>query len=98
MEIAKDMGTGWNLGNTLDSLGVKDETGWGNPKTTQAMIDMVKKAGFKTLRLPTCWDDHFSGSGYTIDTAWLARVEEVANYGFNNGMYVIINILPWSRA
>jgi endoglucanase len=92
MQVIGDMGLGWNLGNTLDSLGVKDETGWGNPKTTQAMIDAVKKGGFKSLRLPTSWDDHFSGSNYTIDAAWLNRVEEVAKYALNDGMYVIVNV------
>jgi len=42
--------------------------------------------------LPTTWDDHFSGSSYTIDAAWLNRVEEIANYGLSNGMYVIVNV------
>ena len=86
------MGVGWNLGNTMESLGVKDETGWGNPMTTQAMIDAVKNAGFKTLRVPTSWDDHFSGSTYTIATSWLDRVETVVNYGLKDGMYVILNV------
>lgn len=95
-DITRDMGVGWNLGNTMDATGasdpIKDETNWGNPKTTKANLDALKQAGFNTLRLPISWDDHISGTGYTINTAWLDRVEEIANYALDNGMYVIINI------
>lgn len=54
-QITAEMGTGWNLGNTLDATGgwgVNSETSWGNPKTTKAMIDAVKKQGFRTVRIP----------------------------------------------
>lgn len=90
MQITGDMGLGWNLGNALDSFG--GETNWGNPKTTKSMIDTVKNGGFKTLRVPVSWDDYVSGSNYTIASWWLDRVEEVANYGIANNMYVIINV------
>lgn len=89
-EITDRMMPGWNLGNALDALG--GETNWGNPLTTQAMIDAVAKAGFKSLRVPVSWDEHVSGAGYAISAARLARVEEVVNYGLRNGMYVIINV------
>lgn len=46
------MGFGWNLGNSLDSYSgttidsnigsLLSETAWGNPKTTKAMINMIK--------------------------------------------------------
>ncbi len=96
-DITGAMGQGWNLGNSMDAYGntaapLDDETYWGNPKTTQAMIDTVNQAGFKTLRLPVSWDDHISGTDHLIDSTWLDRVEEIANYALNNGMYVIINI------
>lgn len=49
-ELLDKMTIGWNLGNTLDSAGctwlsnkLDYETGWGNPKTTKAMISAVKK-------------------------------------------------------
>jgi endoglucanase len=48
--IIDDMGAGWNLGNSLDATG--SETAWGNPKTTKAMVDAVRQAGFKTMRVP----------------------------------------------
>jgi endoglucanase len=95
--IVREMGQGWNLGNTLDATGntanpLADETYWGNPKTGKAMIDAVRKAGFTTMRLPVSWDDHVSGSARTIDPAWMDRVEEVARYALDNGMTVIVNI------
>jgi len=96
-DITAEMKVGWNLGNTMDATGdtssqLADEIAWGNPKTTKANMDALKAAGFNTLRLPVSWDDHFSGGDYTIDKAWMDRVEEIANYALDNGMYVIVNI------
>jgi len=96
-DIVKEMGQGWNLGNTMDAFGntaspLADETYWGNPKTTKAMIDTLRKGGFTTLRLPVSWDDHVSADTRTIDSAWLDRVEEIAKYALDNGMTVIVNI------
>jgi endoglucanase len=97
VDIVAAMGQGWNLGNSLDANGntaapLSDETYWGNPKTTQAMIDAVHKAGFTTLRMPVSWDDHMSGAAHTIDPAWMDRVDQVANYALADGMTVILNI------
>lgn len=97
-EIVKLMGTGWNLGNTLDANsrpGTDAELSWGNPKTTQEMIDEVKKAGFNTIRIPVSWGTHTDYSDdmdFKIEEEWLARIKEVVDYCFNNNMYVILNI------
>ncbi len=96
-DITAEMGVGWNLGNTMDATGntsnpLGDETYWGNPKTTKANMDALKTAGFNTLRLPVSWDDHFTGTDYAIDKAWMDRVEEIAKYALDNNMYVIVNI------
>lgn len=90
-DITSQMMPGWNLGNALDSTG-GDETNWGNPVVTQALIDKIKSAGFKTLRVPVSWDYYTSGSGYTIASTRLDRVEQVVNYGLKDGLYVIINV------
>lgn len=93
-EIVADISVGWNLGNTLDSYNTNDtdtETGWGNPKTTQEMIDTVQAAGFNAIRIPVTWGEHMSADG-TIEAAWMARVKEVVDYAMNNGMYVILNV------
>lgn len=93
-----DMAPGVNLWNTLDAYcgptqGLESETCWGQPKTTPAIIKTIKDRGFKTLRLPVTWYNHTGAApDYTIDPVWMDRVEAVANYAFDNGMYVIINL------
>lgn len=94
-EIVRDIKVGWNLGNTLDSYntgksGLSTETGWGNLKTTEAMILSVKEAGFNAVRIPVTWGEHMDGD--TIQQDWMARVKEVVDYAYNNGMYVILNM------
>ncbi len=101
--IVRDMKIGWNLGNSLEAgtlsregeqiKTLETQTAWGNPLTTQAMIDAVKAKGFKTVRIPITWNNHFGGAPeYTIDGEWLTRVREVVDYAYNSGLYVIINM------
>lgn len=91
-ELTADMKIGWNLGNSLDALGsgMDSETAWGNPKTTQKMIDDIRAAGFNTIRIPVSWGRHTDKTG-TVDSAWMARVKEVVDYAYDKGMYVILN-------
>lgn len=98
MDFAKKLGVGWNLGNTLDSWSRSTnpetrETSWGNPRTTEEMILMVKKAGFNTIRIPVTWIGAVESSpDYTINQGWLDRVQEVVDYAYKNDLYAIINI------
>ena len=86
------MQPGWNLGNSLDATGA-DETSWGNPRVTEALLDGVKAQGFKSIRIPVTWGQHQGGSpGYTIEAAYLARVKEVVNWALADGFYVMINV------
>lgn len=90
-QLVADMGAGWNLGNSLESE--YNETYWGNPYTTKAMIDAIAAKGFKTLRIPVRWDDNYSDpNNYIIKSDFMDRVETVVNYGLANDMYVIINV------
>lgn len=94
-EIVKDIKVGWNLGNSLESYdtnktGIATETGWGNPKTTEELVKSVKNAGFNAIRIPVTWGEHMDGD--TVQTEWLDRVQEVIDYAYNNGMYVIMNM------
>lgn len=92
-EIVSQMKVGWNLGNTLDSLGgegVGSETAWGNPVTTKEMIDEVSTAGFNVFRVPVSWGEHVD-EDFNVDPAWMNRVQEVVDYGIDNGMFVILN-------
>ena len=94
-DLVAEMTTGWNLGNTFDSLGTKGlaaETSWGNPKTTKDMIDTLHDKGFDLIRIPTTWMYHMGDApDYTVDEEWLSRVEEVINFALDDGMYVILN-------
>lgn len=105
LELVKLMGNGTNLGNTMEACNTNEgrttdrtsyyETMWGQPVTTQEMIDGMKAAGFDTIRIPVAWmtngtDLYFNGN-YEIYDAHLDRVEEIINYALNAGMYVIVN-------
>lgn len=104
-QIGKEMYPGWNLGNTLEACdygnlftnngGLGSETSWQDTKTTQAVIDAVKAAGFKSVRLPVSWlAGHVSGGSEadpTIDAEWLARVKQIVDYCINDGLYVVLN-------
>ncbi len=90
--IAKDMYPGWNLGNTLEASGdgLGAETAWQSTKTSQYILDVVKAAGFKSVRIPCSWNLHADASG-NIDAAWMARVKQVVNYCVSIGLYVVLN-------
>jgi endoglucanase len=86
----REITVGWNLGNTFDAP--RGETSWGNPITSFTMINAVAEAGFDAVRLPITWQMHMGEApDYTIDSAWLSRVEEVVGYVLAAGMYCIIN-------
>ena len=94
-KVAEAMGAGWNVGNQLEanSGGKVGETLWGNPEITQELISAVADAGFTTVRVPVSYLDRIDdANNYTVDSAWLDRVEEVVQYCYNEGLYVIINI------
>lgn len=92
LAFVANMGSGWNLGNTLDTKD-KDKTRWGNPLAKKELIEAIKAKGFKTLRVPVTWQYNMGEApDYFIEQAFLDRVEEVVNYGLDNNMYVIVNI------
>ncbi len=94
-QIIANLGAGWNLGNQLEANlnGVPNETAWGNPAVTQALIDRVQAAGFKSIRIPVSYLKHIgAGPNYTINAAWLNRIQEVVNYAYNRGLHVMINM------
>lgn len=94
-QIVEAMGPGRNLGNQLESVtdNVPEETNWGNPVITEKLIQSVKAAGFKSIRIPVSYfakiDDD---KDYTIDSKWLDRVQEVVDYCIKNDLYAVINI------
>ncbi len=99
-EFVRNMKIGWNLGNTFDASSDQNkedelayESDWCGIVTTKEMVDAVRAAGFRTMRIPVSWHNHVSQDGnYTISDIWMNRVQEVVDYAIDNDMYVIINI------
>lgn len=100
IRFVKSMGSGINIGNSLDSTNVKHrkenatvefyETYWSNPVITKELFQMIQREGFATVRIPVSWDEHVNDNGI-IDPKWLDRVEEVVTYGLDAGLFVILN-------
>ena len=69
MAFLREMGIGWNLGNTFDAYNdalpksreMEMETVWCGFRTTENTIKAVAEAGFTTLRLPVSWHNHVDG-------------------------------------
>ncbi|MCM1308647.1 MAG: glycoside hydrolase family 5 protein, partial [Butyrivibrio sp.] len=93
---------GISLGNSLDSTnsGIirveqpwKWETAWKNPKLTEELVDALVDAGFTTIRIPVSWTDHLAPEpDYLIVESWMDRVQEVVDYAYDRGVYVILNL------
>ncbi|WP_371667175.1 cellulase family glycosylhydrolase [Streptomyces sp. NBC_00289] len=85
------MQPGWNLGNTYDAI--PDETSWGNPPVTRALLKKVKSQGFRSIRLPVTWGVHQGAApDYTIDPAWMAKVRQVVDLALDENLYVLLNM------
>lgn len=83
------MGTGANIGNTLENT-THWETGWGNPRITKEFVENLAKLGFKTVRLPVAWDTYAKNG--RIDAEKLARVSEVVDWITGAGLFCVVNI------
>ena len=92
MEVMYSIDNGWNLFNTLEAIG--GETAWGQPVTTQEIINNVVKAGFDGIRIPCSWDQYVveGSENYEIDPEWMAHVKDVVDYCMNADLYTILNI------
>ena len=80
---------GINLGNTLEP---DDEGAWNNGLALEYYFDDYKAAGFTCVRVPVRWGTHtLNYPPYTVDPTWMARVEEVVNWGLDRDLYIILN-------
>lgn len=96
--LARAMAPGWNLGNSLEAIGSgpvpaisSRETAWGNPPVTQAMMNAVRAAGFRSVRIPVAWAQYADAKDL-ISPFWLRRVEEVVGYARKADLYVVLNV------
>lgn len=100
IRFVKNMGAGINIGNSLDSHGLRQyypeasdlefETFWGNPEITEELFIMIKEAGFSTVRIPVSWQDHMDENGL-VSEEWMNRVQEVVDMALSQELYVILN-------
>ena len=102
INLVKDMGVGWNLGNTFDAhsfgwepeywqQGIEAEFHWEDTETTYEILKYPYDNGYKTLRVPVTWFCHIIDDKYTIDPDWMARVKRVVDMALDIGYYVILN-------
>ncbi|HVK02618.1 MAG TPA: cellulase family glycosylhydrolase [Armatimonadaceae bacterium] len=91
--VIREMGTGFNLGNTFDlaqhSTRIED---------IRPIIDLYQKAGMRHVRIPVTW-----GSGFKRDTLAsgegkvntihprLSQLAAAVDYALGKGMYVVVN-------
>lgn len=102
-ELVENLVMGYNLGNTLDANPWGDwwdpstktiadwETSWGQPLTTQEIIDAIAAKGFNIIRIPVTWYPHMDAQD-NVSAEWMNRVQEVVDYVLNAGCYCILNI------
>lgn len=102
LEFVKKIRAGLSIGNTLDATDDtltadaspdRFETAWHNPVISQELVDTILKAGFRLIRIPVSWKNHFGPApGFDIEERWLNRVQEVVDYAYKRGAYVILNV------
>lgn len=68
---------------------IEAQTRWGNPLTTQEMINEVRDKGFNLIRIQVSYVTHMDDEG-NIDELWLDRVVEVVDYCMNAGVYCLL--------
>ena len=91
MQFAAAMQPGWGLGNSLDAI--PDETSWGNPPVTKALLDAVRAQGFRSVRIPVTWTGHEGPApAYAIDPKFMSRVKQVVDWALSDGFYVVLNV------
>jgi len=98
-EIVREMGMGYNIGNTFDSfspylnLKTPDEQIRlnGNIAPTEDMIKKIKKFGFKTIRFPVTWMYFIDDEG-NIKSEWMTKVKEVIDIIMKEKLYCILNV------
>lgn len=88
-EQAAALGRGINFGNMLEA---PNEGDWGVTLKPEYM-DLVKEAGFKTVRVPIRWSAHTDTQApYTIDETFFKRIDEVVQEATSRGLNIVINV------
>jgi endoglucanase len=88
-ELNERLGRAVNFGNALEA---PSEGAWG--MTLEAsFFDLVKEAGFDTIRLPISWTYHTSKEApYTVDSAFIERVQWAVDEAVARDLNIIVNV------
>ena len=85
----KRLGRGMNIGNALEA---PNEGDWGVTLTPE-LFDLIKSAGFNSVRLPIRWSGHtLAKPPYTIDPMFLSRVDWAVKQCLDRNLAVILDM------
>jgi len=88
-KLNQRLGRGVNLGNALDA---PNEGEWGVVLKDE-YFDLIKQAGFNSIRLPVRWSAHaMTNAPYTIDADFMQRVDWAVSNALSRNLPVILNI------
>jgi endoglucanase len=83
------LGRGMNLGNALEA---PNEGEWGVTLKSE-YFDLIKNAGFNSVRIPIRWSAHAAASApYLLSTGFLQRVDWAIEQALARKLAVVINI------
>lgn len=78
--------------NVANALEAPNEGEWGYTIRRED-LSAIRKAGFDTIRLPVRWDTHMQmRAPYTVDPAFITRVNQVVGQAQSLGLGVIIDV------
>jgi endoglucanase len=87
--MSKLIGRGINIGNALES---PNEGDW-DVKLEEGYFQLIKDAGFNSIRQPIRWDSHAMGKApYTIDPNFMARIDWVVKNAMSRNLVLTFNM------
>jgi endoglucanase len=88
-ELNERLGRAVNFGNALEA---PSEGAWGMT-LEPSFFDLVKEAGFATVRLPVSWTHHVAKEApYDIDAEFVNRVQWAVAEATTRGLNIIVNV------
>src|SRR5262249_60400971 len=87
--LARLLGRGVNLGNALEA---PREGAWGLT-LKEEYFQLIKDAGFRSVRLPVRWSAHAAAEPpYTIDAAFFQRIDWAVEQALSRGLAAVLNV------
>jgi endoglucanase len=87
--VNKLLSRGINIGNALEA---PSEGEWG-VTIQEEYFDLIKQAGFNSIRLPVCWSAHaLNETPYTIDPNFFKRIDWAVKNCLSRNLPIIITI------